>query len=382
MTYDVNYVTCPKCGHDRNPSTAANCEICGMKLKDKGIPPAAWIGLGALVLLLGGGYYFLNNKPQIPTLGGINTPTPTPTPAPTPTPTPGDPVASPDVKVYRSMSQVEKVPSGLFNYGGSTTFAPLRSQTVNDAITTAHPDFKLRYTEPLTGKPGSGAGIQMLMDGQLDIAQSSRPLKDTEFSQAQSRGFKLEQVPIAIDGIAFYTNPDIKVPGLTIDQLKGMLTGKITNWKQVGGPNLPVIAFSRDIKAGGTVDFVNENILDKQGLGSTVKTVRDTTDALRKVATTPGGIGYATASEVIGQRTVRPMPLGKSGSQFVAPFTSSGEINASTFQDGSYPLTRRLFVIIRRDGKADEQAGAAYANLLLSDEGQKFIAKEGFVPIR
>ncbi len=382
MTYDVNYVTCPKCGHDRNPSTATNCEICGFKLKNKGIPPAAWIGLGALVLLLGGGYYFFNKSSvSNPTPTAQTPPTQTP-PTQTPSTASGDPVASPDVKVYRSMSQVEKVPSGLFNYGGSTTFAPLRSDAVKDAIATAHPEFKLRYTEPPTGKPGSGAGIEMLLDGQLDVAQSSRPLKDTEFSQAQTRGFKLEQVPIAIDGIAFYTNPNLKVSGLTIDQLKGLFTGKITNWKQVGGPNLPVVAFSRDIKAGGTVDFVNENILDKQGLGSTVKIVRDTTDALRKVGSTPGGIGYATASEVIGQRTVRPTPLAKSGSKFIAPFTSSGEINASAFQDASYPLTRRLFVIIRRDGKADEQAGAAYANMLLSDEGQKLVAKEGFVSIR
>lgn len=377
--YDVSYVKCPKCGHDRNPSTATKCEICGQQLKGGGVPPIAWIGLAVALLLLGGGYYWWKSR-QVPQTAATSNPVPASGAGAT---NARDPVASPDVKVYRRMAEVEKVPAGLFNYGGSTTFAPLRSQTVTDAIAKAQPAFKLRYTEPVAGKPGSGTGIAMLLNGELSIAQSSRPLKDNEFSAAQSRGFRLEPVPVALDGIAFFVNPKLGVKELSVEQVAGIFTGKITNWKQVNGPNLPVVPFSRDIKAGGTVDFFNEEVLAKAGLGATVQITRDTTDALRRVATTRGGIGYATAAEVIGQRTVRSVGLAKSGSSnYIQPFGADGRVNSEALRGGNYPVTRRLFVIIRRDGKLDEQAGAAYANLLLSDEGQALVEKSGFVRIR
>jgi len=383
MAYSVNYVKCPKCGHDRNPSTAAKCEICGNPLKGASIPPIVWI-LGAALLLGAAGYFAWKQfAPQFPTTATTTTTTPGTT---TTAPVTGNanPVTSPQITLYNSMQAVENVPSGLFNYGGSTTFAPLRSTTVTAAITQAHPGFQLRYTEPPTGKPGSGTGIKMLIDGELSVAQSSRPLKDEEIAKAKDRGINLEAVPVAIDGIAFYVNPDLaRLPGLNLSQIRDIFTGKITNWSKVGGPNLPIKAFSRDLKAGGTVDFVNETLLEKKGFGQNITFIRDTTESLRKVANTPGGIGYATASEVIGQSTVRPLPLAEqSGQTFYPPFTEGGQVNVEAFREGKYPVTRRLFVVIRRDGRLDEQAGAAYANLLLSSEGQRLVEQVGFVPIR
>ncbi len=112
-------------------------------------------------------------------------------------------------ELYQTLAQIPNIPQGLFNYGGSTTFAPLRSDAVTSSVNQAYPDFKLRYTEPAGGKPGSGSGIKMLVDGQLSFSQSSRPIKDTEFTQADQRGFKLDQVPIALDGIAFYVSPGL-----------------------------------------------------------------------------------------------------------------------------------------------------------------------------
>lgn len=115
--------------------------------------------------------------------------------------------------------------------------------------------------------------------------------------------------------------------------------------------------------------------------GTPVKEVWDTTQSIREVANTPGGIGYATASEVIGQKTILPLSLAKDASQgFVSPFADTA-VNKSAFADGSYPLTRRLFVIIKRDGRMDEQAGVAYTNMMLSNEGQELVEKAGFVPL-
>ena len=400
MTSNFNYVKCPKCEHDRNPSTATKCEICGTSLRKQG-SPVALIGAGLITIaLLGAGAYLLKDKlpgsqPQVATSPGTTAVAPAPaTPAASPSavviaPNNAPPVQGAVVATYSNFAAVPNVPQGVFNYGGSTTFAPLRSPTIVGAINQAAPQFQVRYTEPTTGKPGSGKGIAMLLGGQLSFAQSSRALKDEEYAQAKTRGFALEAVPVALDGIALYVNPQLLnqgVKGLTLAQARDIFTGKIRNWQAVGGPNLAITPFSRNLQSGGTVDFFHENVMEKQPLGANVKEVRDTTEAIRRVAATAGGISYATAAEVINQQLIRLLAIAKEagGQGFISPCAdpTCAAINEKAFADGAYPITRRLFVILKRDGRLDEQAGVAYANMLLSDEGQKLSEQAGFVPIR
>lgn len=393
MTNDFNFVKCPKCEHDRNPVTATKCEICGTPLKKGAFPVApVLIGVG-LVGVLGASAFLLKNmffgaKPDVISSPAVTTAA-SPNASPSAAPSPGNAqVKGAVVQTYPKFSDVPNVPQGIFNYGGSTTFAPLRSPAILSQFSNVFPQYQLRYTEPLTGKPGSGKGIEMLVEGQFSIAQSSRPPKDEEFASAKSRGFALDAVPVAIDGIAFFVNPQLMnqgVKGLGLTQVRDIFTGKIQNWQEVGGPNLKITPVSRDPSAGGTVDFFIENVLGQQPLGSDVKIARDATDTIRQTAAAPGGISFATTSEAINQRTIRILAIGKGGSQsFVSPCGDDActSANEKAFSDGSYPVTRRLFVVLKRDGKLDEQAGVAYANLLLSDEGQQLIKKAGFVPIR
>lgn len=293
---------------------------------------------------------------------------------------------------YQRLADVPNVPPGKFRYGGSTSFAPLRSQVVTRAIAQAHPQFKLLYTESKSNIQGSTIGIQMLLTRQLSFAQSSRPIKDAELKQAQQLGLSIAQIPIAIDGIAFYVNPQVDIPGLSISQIRDIFTGKITNWKQVGGPDLPITPFSLNPQLSGTADFLKEKVLQAEEFGLNVQNVDTTTNSIRLVAKTRGGIGYATASEVIGQKTidplslatVNPLPLSITGNQnFVAPFNQGEQtaVNITAFANGSYPLTRNLFIIIRQNGGIDEQAGIAYTNLLFSEEGKQLLQKAGFVPM-
>jgi phosphate transport system substrate-binding protein len=122
--------------------------------------------------------------------------------------------------------------------------------------------------------------------------------------------------------------------------------------------------------------------LGEQQMGNGVQIVRDYTSAIQKVAVTPGGISYSSASIAIGQKTVSLLSLAKASSQqYVSPFISPNHVNIAAFRDGTYPLTRRLFVVIRQDGTLDEQAGIAYARLLLSETGQKIIEEAGFAAL-
>ncbi|MEL6162807.1 MAG: substrate-binding domain-containing protein [Cyanobacteria bacterium J06641_2] len=306
--------------------------------------------------------------------------------------TPVAPPASSSGASGSTFTSVENVPTGLFNYGGSTSWAPIR-ESIDKKIQEEQNDFRLRYVQPLDSTAGSSSGIQMLINGRLAFAQSSRPLIVSELNRAKERGFTLQQIAVAIDGLAVAVNPNINVPGITIDQLKSIYSGEITNWNQLGGANIPIKAYSRRTSDGGTVELFVQDVLRGQPMASTVEFVSTTTQALRKVASSPGGIYYASAPEVVPQCSIKPLPLGRTQGKYVAPYQepfvlpsecpgSRNKLNIEAFQSGSYPITRNLFVVVKQNGQTEQQAGVAYANFLRTQQGQELISQAGFVRIR
>jgi phosphate transport system substrate-binding protein len=109
------------------------------------------------------------------------------------------------VPATSTFKTVTDTPIGTFKYGGSTAWAPIR-QLVDSQIQGSRRELQLRYINPTNGSPGSKAGIQMLLNGELDFAQSSRPLTPEESAMAEQQGFTLEQRQVGIDGIAVVVN--------------------------------------------------------------------------------------------------------------------------------------------------------------------------------
>ena len=289
------------------------------------------------------------------------------------------------LQVCKAMQDVLNVPDGQFFYGGTMGAAALHSRNFLKEINKAHPEFRLRYLDPLVLPPDSGMGIKMLLNGELSFAESQRPLRDTEYKQAKDRNFNLKQIPVAMTGITFFSHPSLHLPGLSLNQVQDIYVGKVTNWKQVGGPNLLIIPVSQDFdQTGSTFSLLLQGLPpERQRLGQKVKLVRDTTASIRKVATTPGAIGYGTQAIVVKQRTIRPIGLAKwSSRDYIQPATSDRKVNKEVLRNGSYPLISRIFVVVREDGTLDESAGMAYANLLLSQKGQELIDQAGYLPIR
>ena len=367
-------IKCSHCSHDKSPAGASRCEICGHPLTKQAsassIPriPSVYrilvaVSLGAFVA--GGGLVaglILQPSSDSPAKSVIST--------------------SSDINLYSSLAEVPNVPTGTFYYGGALCFAAMQRDGMNRAIENAHPGFELQYREPQEGKPGCSTGIQMLIGKQLSFAQNGRSLQKEENNAASELGFKLESVPVAIDGIVFYTHPDISIKFLTIEQLQRIYSGTITNWKEVGGPDLPIVPISQDPQSNSTLKLLMRTE-STPAVGENVQVVRDYTMAMREVGTTKGAISYASAAIARGQKSIKFVALAKdSDSPPVFALTPAGEVNLPAFKGSAYPLTRRLFVVIRRDGTFDEKAGVAYANLLLSIEGQKIIRDAGFVPLR
>lgn len=288
-----------------------------------------------------------------------------------------------------TFATVPNVPTGLFNYGGSTVWAPLRL-TVDSTVQATRPEFRLRYVDPVSKPPSSAEGIRMLLNGELAFSQSSRAIRDAEYDQAKQRGFRLQQIPVAIDGLAIAVHPTLNLAGLTLAQLKGIYTGKIRNWQQLGGPNLPITPYSHPSVGGSPFE---EKVLGDEPFGTNVQPIATTTQAIRTLAQDPGGIFYASAPELVPQCTIKSIPLGKTATALVPPYqepfvplsqcpNQRNQLNVQAFQQGTYPLTRNLFVVVKQNGRVEEQAGEAYANLLLTNQGQELIQQAGFVRIR
>lgn len=295
-------------------------------------------------------------------------------------------------KIPDSFAQVPNVATGVFNYGGSTAWAPLRL-LVDSAIQAERPELQLRYIQPETEPPSSRIGIQMLLKGQLAFVQSAYPLREEEYHQAQTVGLRLKQIPVAVSGIVIAVHPSLNLPGLTIDQLRLIYSGQITNWQEVGGSKGQIKPYSRPLSTGGTVEFFQTQILQEQKLGANVKYFDTTTEALRRLAEDFQGIYYGSASAILPQCSIKPLPVGQQPDRFIAPYhkplVSSEQcpnlrnrINTKAFQTATYPLTHYLYVVIKENGDIEEQVGQAYANFLLTPEGQRLIAKAGFIPLR
>ena len=275
----------------------------------------------------------------------------------------------------KTFTEIKNVPNGLFSYGGSTTWATIR-RDLDPAVQTVWPQFKLRYTHPVKGTPSTGSGIRMLLDNQLSFAHASRPIEDKEYEQAKQRGFTLVEVPVAIDGRAIAVHPSLNIPGITMQQRDDIYAGKITNWKQLGGPNLRIKRYAVQGDEGDNLEIVPTP-----------------TEAIRKVAEDPAGMFEASAPLLVPQCKVKTLSLGRSSAQLITPYkqpfvplsecpSKRNEANTEAFLSGEYPLTRRLFVAVKKNNQIDQQAGEAYANLLLTEQGQKMIEKAGFVRIR
>ncbi|MDJ0727469.1 MAG: substrate-binding domain-containing protein [Prochloraceae cyanobacterium] len=290
-----------------------------------------------------------------------------------------------------TFSDIEKVPSGLFRYGGSASWAKIRDE-VNPKIASVWPNFQLVYTKPTLEASNSDMAIRMLLDSQLSFAQLSRPLKPEEHQQALDKKIELQQMPIAIDAIVFAVHPDLNISGLTLAQLRDIYTGKITNWQELGGPDLSIAVYSKSPFKSGSAEFFQKQVLNNRNFSERVKIVDDIDLTLKQVSRNRGAIFYASASHIVLRCAIKPLAIGRNFNNLIYPYRGNntkaekcqdpiGGLNFAAIQNSTYPLSRYLYLIVKKSSYFDRLAGEAYVNLLISQEGQNLIEASGFVPI-
>ena len=247
---------------------------------------------------------------------------------------------------------------------GSDTMVIL-AQRWAEKYMAAHPDVIIQVTGG-----GSGTGISALINGTTDICNASRPMKPSERDKLKQRfGTPGVEIKSARDGLSLYVNESNPVTELSLDQIHRIYTARITNWKDLGGPDQKIILYGRENNSGTYVYF-KDFVLEGDDYASTMQSMPGTSAVVNAVARDKFGIGYGGAAYGKGIRELKVKP------------DAAGIAYAPTqenVRNGTYPITRFLFMYVK-----NRPTGAlkSYIDWILGDEGQKIVSEVGYFPIR
>ena len=216
---------------------------------------------------------------------------------------------------------------------------------------------------------GSSTGIAYLINGEVDIAQASRQMKDSEIASAVAAGFTPTEFKVAIDGIAIITHGDNPVSVLTIEQLRGIYNGTITNWNEVGGEDEDITLYGRQ-STSGTYEFFWEHVLEKENYSSSMNMLSGNSAIVSAVQGDEGGIGYVGIGYA-STSGINVLELKKnSTSEAYSP------LDAEAVQSGTYDLSRYLYLYT--DGTPTDHISRWLSWILNADLGQKVAEEIGF----
>jgi len=240
-----------------------------------------------------------------------------------------------------------------------------------EAYTAKRPEVRLSVTGG-----GSGTGIAGLINGTVSIANASRQIKSEELNSAQSNGITPIEHVVARDAIAVVVHPDNPVDQLTIQQISDIYSGKLTNWKEVGGENRPIVLLSRESNSGTHVYFleqvVRRGIKEDKTLFSPDTLLLPSSEGISaEVRQNPNAIGYDGLGYVTPDQKVIAVAQ-NAGGPYVLPTIAS-------VNQGEYPIARDLYMYT-----PGEPSGvvAEYLDWILSDEAQTIVRELGFVPLK
>jgi len=256
--------------------------------------------------------------------------------------------------------------SGSITVKGSDTMVNLAAAWA-EAFSNENPKVSISVTGG-----GSGTGIAALINKQTDIANASRAMKDEEKQDAEGNGVNPVETQVALDGLSVVVNPSNPVTELSIPQLSDIYSGKITNWKDVGGNDASIVVLARDTNSGTHV-FFKEHVVqyqEKLEYGSDVQFMAATQAGFDEVAGNEnaimyGGLGYVTDE-------VKPLGVKKDAS------SPAVQASIETVKSGEYPIARPLFVYTNGEPTGTLKA---YIDWILGSEGQKIVEDLEFVPL-
>ena len=217
---------------------------------------------------------------------------------------------------------------------------------------------------------GTGTGFAALQNQTTDLCDASRKAKAAEIANCiKAFNKRPTEYKVALDGLSVYVSAGNPLKELTVAQVGDIFTGKIKNWKEVGGADAPITLYSRE-NSSGTYEFFKEHVLQGKDFAASAQTMPGTAAILQAVSKDKNGIGYGGAAYGAG---AKHLAIKKTDS---SPAVEPTEENVVA---GNYPIWRHLFIYV--NPALDKGEVAAYLNWIRSDEGQKVVKDVGYFPL-
>jgi phosphate transport system substrate-binding protein len=223
---------------------------------------------------------------------------------------------------------------------------------------------------------GSGTGLSSLISGTCDIAMSSRNIKQKEIDLAKQKGVNPYEIRVALDGLAVVVSPKNPVSKLTMGQLAGIFTGKITNWKELGGEDKKIVILSREVNSGTHVYF-KEHVLrkgdpnGKEEFAPGALLLPSSQAIADEVAANPAAIGYYGMGYICDRQEAVAVAKDEK-SEYITP-------TVNNVVSGKYPVSRPLFLYTNGQPQGLVKK---FVDFCLSKEGQEIVLKTDFVPVK
>jgi phosphate transport system substrate-binding protein len=254
--------------------------------------------------------------------------------------------------------------AGTVTIKGSDTMVILGQRWAEDFMK-KHPDATLQVTGG-----GSGTGISALINGTTDVCQSSRSMSASEKEKLRDRYATTGvEIPVARDGLSVYVNAANPMTEISMDQLKLIFTGKVTNWKEVGGADSKIVIYSRE-NSSGTYVFFKEHVLKNADYSPRAQTMPGTAAVVNAVSKEKFGIGYGGAAYAKGIKILKVKK--DDASPGILP-------ELANVQSGTYALSRPLFFYLRNQPAGEIKS---FVDWVLSAEGQGVVTKVGYFPVK
>lgn len=217
---------------------------------------------------------------------------------------------------------------------------------------------------------GTGTGFAALQNQTTELCNASRKIRAKEIEACvKAFGKRPTEYKVALDGLSIYVHESNPIEQLSIEDLEGIFTAKIRNWKEVGGTDQPIVLYSRE-NSSGTYEFFKEHVLKGKDFAAIAQTLQGTAQVLQAVAGEPKGIGYGGAAYGAGAKHIKVSK--EKGGAGVEPSEES-------VAAGSYPIWRYLYIYV--NPALDKGEVAAYLNWIRSDAGQDVVKDIGYFPL-
>jgi phosphate transport system substrate-binding protein len=241
---------------------------------------------------------------------------------------------------------------------GSTTVLPI-AQATSEKFMDLNKD-----TDISVRGGGSGVGVSALIEGRCDIANCSREMKPSEIEKAKSKGVSPKANIVAMDGIAVIINKNNSIKNLSIEQLRGIYTGQITNWKNLGGKDQKIVVISRDT-ASGTYEAFGHLVLGDLKVAPFALLEASNKGVFSIIEKTPGAIGYVGVAYAKGNVKVITV--------------NNIKCSKENILSSKYPLSRALFMYTNGAPKGSVKK---YIDFVLSPAGQKIVEEVGYIGLK